>query len=147
MSASKAPAARQQVVDLLVAALPSTRVTWGGPSEAEDIASEMVYLGSVTRTVEIRAMGSPATTTGMVGEEFSFPVIAMGELEGDNEKNAEVRAWALVDAIEQAVRGDLSLGGILNQGAGFGDQEVTTTASDAGWIYRASVELVCTAVI
>lgn len=148
MSTSTAPAARAQVLSLLTAALPSSRVTWGGPSEAEDITDEMVYLGTVTRTVNLRGMGVPASTQGMFDEEYRFPVIAIGRREGDDEQAAEERAWQLVDVIETAIRADLSLDGTLRSlNAEFGDQEVSTEPLNDGWLYRASVELVCTSLI
>lgn len=148
MTASTALAARIAVKALLAAQLSTTtRVTWGGPSETEDLAQEMVYLGPVQRRVEIHAMGQPATQRGSFYEEYNFPVIAIGKLEGDDEQAAETRAWALVDVIEQAIRADLSLGNLLNNGAEFGNQEVSTEPLPDGWLYRASVELVCTGTV
>lgn len=148
MSQSTAPAARAKVVELLTAALTSTKVSWGGPSEAEDITDEMVYLGSVRRNVELRGMGVPASTQGTFSEDYRFPVMAVGRREGDDEQAAETRAWALVDAIETAIRADLSLAGVLHSlHAEFGDQEVSTEPLPDGWLYRASVELVCTSLI
>lgn len=138
MTPSTAPAAKAAIKALLTTALPSTTVTWGGPSESEDVTDEMVYMGSVRRTLDPKVLGAQHFE-----EEYSFPVIALGRLEGDNEQSAETRAWAMVESIEAAIRADLRLGGVLNHFALFGEQEVSTEPLNDGWLYRASVEIVC----
>jgi hypothetical protein len=123
MAASVAPAAKQAILTLLTArpALNLVAITWAAPTEAEDLQDELIFFdGPVVRLPEWRVLGGPSPP---LDETYTLTLKVRNRVYDDDANAAETRTWALVAEIEQAVRGDLRLGGLIRS-LEFGEQEV-----------------------
>ena len=147
MPASTVPAAKQAILDLLTAipALNEVAVTWGEPTEDEDrIASEFVFFdGPVVRRPEWIYLGGD-----YLDETYTLTLRVENYVDGDDRASTEARTWALIDYIEQALRADDTLGGLLKpyrdgQALEFGEQEVGSTPRGSSWRGVGVVPLVC----
>jgi hypothetical protein len=144
MAASTVPAAKQALLDMLRAlpALNAVSVTSVQPTEAEDLADEMMFFEDpVVRVPEWRTLGGPSPP---LDETYTITVAVRNRVYGDDANAAETRTWALVALIETAIRANLRLGGLIRT-LEFGEQEVSTAPLSDGWYGEASVPLVCTA--
>jgi hypothetical protein len=147
VAASTAPAAKQAILTRLKAipALNAVHIDWSEPTETEDIdATEfMFFSGPTVRAPEWRVLGGD-----YLDETYTLTLRVENYLEGDDRAAAEARTWALIDYIEQAVRGDVTLGGVLkgNSAASpitFGTQEVSCLPHSNAWHGIGVVPLVC----
>ena len=142
MAASTVPAAKQAILDLLVARaeLVDVGVTWGSPTENEDLLPELIYFdGPTPRRPEWRILAQP----NPLDEEYVLTLQVHVRQFGDDEATAEARCWALIDEVEQAVRGDLRLGSLLHVPIEFDEQSIEGLPLSDGWIVRGTVPLVC----
>lgn len=146
MAASTVPRAKQAVLDLLIAreALNEVAVTWGSPTEEEKLRDVMIFFdGPAVRLPEWRVLGG-----AYLDETYTLTLIVRNRSVGDDEATTEGRCWALIDEVEQALRGDQTLGGILSDGGerralDFGEQEVKSVPVSDGWYGEGSLQLVC----
>jgi hypothetical protein len=145
MAASHVPAAKQAILDRLAAipALNAVAVTWGEGTEGEDLQPEAIFFdGPVIRQPEWRRMG------GDLDELFTVTLRVENYQDGDDRANTEARTWALIAIIEQALRTDLTLGGLLEprvEGPAleFGEQEVGSTPQSTSWRGVGVLPLIC----
>jgi hypothetical protein len=145
MAASTAPAAKQAILNLLIArpALNTVAIMWGEPTENEDLQAEMIFFdGPVVRQPDWREIGGPSSP---LWEQCTLTLQVRNFAPGDDRATAEQRCWALIDEIEQAVRADLRLGGILRVPVEFGEQEIRALPESDGFSAAGFVPLVCTA--
>lgn len=143
MAASTVPAAKAAILALLIARpnLNTVAITWGGPTEQEDLQDEMVYFDDpVIRRPNWGSLGNRE-----IREEYVLTLRSQNRSVGDDQAGTETRAWALVFEIEQALRADLKLGSTLWQPLEFDEQEYRTVALSDGWYGEISIPLVCTA--
>lgn len=146
MAASTAPAAKQALLDILKDRpnLNAVQITWGEPSEQEDLQDELIYFQDpVTRQPDWRVLGGD-----YLDETYSLILVIKNRTYGDDRGATETRTWALVDEVEQAIREDVTLGGVLkgnsDRGAiDFDEQEVVTSQLSDGWFGVATVPLIC----
>lgn len=148
MAASTVPAAKQAVLDLLTArpALNEVVVTWGQPTENEDFgtASEFMFFESpVVRLPEWKILGG-----AWLDETYTLTLRVETIVAGDDRAAAEQRCWTLIDEIEQALRADRTLGGILQDGTerrslDFDEQTVDSTPHSDAWAAYGVVPIVC----
>lgn len=141
MAASTVATVKQGVIDLLVAipALNEVAVSWGEPTEEEDLRDELIYFRDpVTRSPNWGPLG------GMpIDEEYTLVLVVRNRLVGDDQASAETRAWELLYEVDQVLRGERL--GVLLKPIDFGDQELTTHPLSDGWYGEIVVPLVCTA--
>lgn len=76
-------------------------------------------------------------------ESFVLPVIVHAILIGGTTNSAKARLWALAYEVEQAVRGDLTLGGTVRDCKPDGFDDPTTLPTDEGWWASTTVRLFC----
>jgi hypothetical protein len=101
----------------------------------------MIYFdGPVVRLPEWKVLAVPAP----LDEEYTITLRVQVRQALDDEATTEARCWVLINEIEQAVRGNLRLGGLL-RGLSFGEQSVEGVPLSDGWIVHGIVPLVCTA--
>jgi hypothetical protein len=147
MAASTAPEAKRRILALLLdrAELNEVKISPGGPTEEEDREPEMVYFdGPTVRDPSWIVMG------GQMDEDYTLTLIVELTKPGDDEIDAEERCWELIDEIEQALRADLSLDGLLQGDGlnetpplGFGQQDVQTIPHGDAWRAQATVPVQC----
>lgn len=147
MAASTVPAAKQAILDLLTARpnLNLVAITWGEPTEQEDkqVDELIFFLGGVGRQPDWRVLGGD-----YLDETYTLTLQVQNRFYGDDPAACEARTWELVDEIEQAIRADTTLGGIVkgnsDRGAiDFGEQEVDSHPLSDGWVGVATVPLIC----
>jgi hypothetical protein len=141
MAASTVPACKQAILDLLKArpALNEVAITWGAPTETEDLAEEMVFFDDpVVRRPNWGPLGA-----GNIDEEYVLTLKVRNHFPDDDQAAAETRAWELVYEIEQSLRGQRP-GGLLKP-IDFDEQEYRTNPLSDGWFGEISIPLVCTA--
>lgn len=147
MAASTAPEAKRRILTLLRARsnLNAVQITPGSPTETEDEQPEMIYFdGPVTRDPSWIVLGP------QMDEDYTLTLRVDLLKAGDDEIAAEERCWVLVDEIEQALRADQSLSGLLQgdglnetPSLGFGPQDVQTIPHGGAWRAQATVPVQC----
>lgn len=116
-------------------------LSWGGPTETEDMAPEGIFFGVTEREQEWQGIGR---ATRPRRESYTLEVVAYVIRDGDVERETEERVWALVDEIEALVAEDPSLAGALNEFATPGDVRVESRPSGpSAWQSRATVAIEC----
>lgn len=143
MSDSTVPAAKAAILTLLQGAsgLAGVKVSWGGPTQLEDVKREMVHLGDVEQDEEDRGFN---TTT----EDYTLDIVVIVRRHGDNEQATETRLWAIRQEIADLIDTNYTLGGVLNEtGARVDRTRQENLPTDEGWFSRAYVTVRCRAVI
>lgn len=122
--------------------LAGVRITWGGPTEEDDLAYEHIWLGRVVREApEFVAIGQQK-----IDEDYTVEVVVQARKGGDNEQATEERLWALEAECEAAIRADLSLGGVLGQHwAEIGRAEQVNNPIPNEWVSRVTFTVRCRA--
>lgn len=146
MAASTVPAAKAAILTMLrtLPDLNEASIEWGAPTEHEDVVGEMMYFEDpVTRQPSWRVLGGD-----YLDEVYTLTLTVAVRADGDDQASTESRCWDLVALIEQTLRADTSLGGVLkgnsdNHDLAFGEQEVGSTPSSRGWVGVAVVPLIC----
>jgi len=142
VAASTVPQAKAALLAMLRArpALNEVAVTWAGPTENEDVRDQMIFFdGPVLRQPEWVVLGADK-----LDERYTLTLHVETYTPGDDPDVAEQRCWALIDEIEQAVRDDDTLGGLLiGEGVTFGEQEVAAVPANNDWKAVGVVPLDC----
>jgi len=144
MAASTVPAAKAAILAMLRArpALNEVAITWGEPTEKEDIQPEMIFFdGPVPRLPSWATLGAD----NPLDEEYTVTLQVRSYTPGDDPDIAEQRCWTLIDEIEQGIRADLRLGGLLRVPIVFDEQTVDAVPQSNDWAAVGLVPLVCTA--
>ncbi len=146
MPATTAPTAKARILALIAARpnLSAITPTWGGPTEAEDLAEEMIYLGRTLGTEEWRTLGA-----GNRHESYLIAVHVVVLKYGDDEQATEERAFALLDEISAALAADkfLAAGGtqLLYTPAAIESWEQTNTPTPDQWGAQIVAQIRCEA--
>ncbi len=147
MAASTVPAAKAAILEALKTrpALNEVQITWGEPTETEDLGDALIFFDSepVTRQPEWRVLG-----TGQLDETYIITLVVRNRLFGDEPADVEQRCWELIDQVEQQLRLDPHLGGILSdsqdaRALSFDEQQVRSSPLSDGWMAEGTVPLVC----
>jgi hypothetical protein len=141
---STAAQAKRAILDLLATsdALEGVELSWAGPTQDADVKHRMVWLGKTVQTEKW------ATSLGAKkrDEDYHVTVIAQVWKDGDDPEQTELKAWDLQSAVSEAIRADLTLGGLLAQFAELSSTEVEPLpASPRGWRARAEMKVHCVA--
>lgn len=90
---------------------PQPEIKYGQPTEGEDapFAGEMVFLG------ETRGTSTPPGMGNRRDETYTLRFVIDVRHEGDDEQTTENRAWELLEAAENAVWTDVTIGGTVNR--------------------------------
>lgn len=143
MASSTAPEAKARIIALLQArpGLAGVQVTWGSPTEDEDIRREMIYLGATEIDGEWRTLGGQWRH-----ESYSIALTVHVAQYGDNEQATEERAFALLDEVSGALASDSWLGGLL-EGAPAALERITQTNTPGPqqWAAQVSAQVRCEA--
>ena len=143
MAASTVPACKAAILTLLKArpALNQVQITWGEPTEAEDLADELVFFEDpVRRLANWGHLGNP----NPIDETYILLLKVRNRLFGDDQQATEERCWQLVYEIEQVLRGARP-GGLLKPIDFTEEQEYRTNQLSDGWFGEIEIPLVCTA--
>ena len=143
MANSTVPAAKAALLSIFATALAgeSVDISWAAPSDDEDYTDEMVWLGDVDYEDSFKVLGAQR-----IDEEYTIPVSIQVVREGDNPQATEERWWALRALCVNALRDDLTLGGVVNQWVGsFPSNNETRPAGPKQWLSRGTVSLTCRA--
>jgi hypothetical protein len=129
----------------MLAAIPALNqvgITWGEPTKQDELQDELIFFEDPTaRTPFWRTQGGPSPP---LDETYTLTLKVRNRVYNDDANAAETRTWALVAIVEQAVRANLRLGGLIRS-LEFGDQEVFTSDLSDGFYGEATVPLICTA--
>ena len=143
MANSTVPAVKAALVSTFSTALTGqgVSVTWAAPSDEDDYVNEMVWLGDTDHDEEFRVLGAQR-----IDESYTVDVQIQTVKEGDNPQATEERWWAIRALCVNALRADLTLGGIVNQWIGpFPTRIETRPAGPKQWLSRGTVSLRCRA--
>lgn len=136
-----AATAKQRIITALQAraGLAGVTVSYGAPSSSDEIDPEMIFLGDVRFSQAWAALGARRRD-----EDYTIDLTVHVYQDGDEEQVVEERLWALFGEIEQALRDDPTLGGLLAMDAEIDGGEQTTRPSDpGGWVSRLSLRVRC----
>ena len=149
MSASTAPGVKQALIDLLEdrPALEGVTIQWAGPSNTDEVKPKMIWFGKTVRDSEWSGLGAKsAGRRPPRREEYTVKVIVYRYLEGNVPKQCEQDCEDLVTEIEDAIYGDVTLGGLLAEWAEVKRVETETmVANESGWNSEAVLDVRCTA--
>lgn len=111
---STAPQAKAAILTLLAGrpALATVDRRWGGPTDEDDVLEEAIWLGDVSLEEDWGELGQRRKD-----ETYTIDMTIAVRKYGDDEQGTETRCWALLGEVEQALRADPSLGGLLNRRA------------------------------
>jgi hypothetical protein len=142
VAVSTVPAAKQKILDLLAANgdLAGVTITWAAPTNDSDYQEDNIWLGDVDQEEEFKVLGAYK-----IDETYTIPVHIQAVKQGDVEKDAEVRFWALREEVISSIRSNLTLDGVLNQWAGTFPTRVEVRPTPNGWLARGEVSLTCRA--
>lgn len=144
---STIPACKAYLLALLTTAVndPAVLVCYGPPGIY--FPDDIIYIGDADRTIRPLGMvggGGP----GAFLEEYIVRIMLRSFRAGGGEQAvvADGRAWQLVGIIDTAIRGDMTFGGLLIEGAP--DVQTSTLDFDPdhkGWESAVVYEVRCTA--
>jgi hypothetical protein len=154
MAASSIPAAKAALLAAIRAQALTTNspianayVDWSGPADPSQAPQvDRVFL---TDTVAITREWGPGIGQQRIVENYTLQIVVETVVAGNDPQATEVRLWSLVNEVEQAVRADVKLGGTVPRGALVGDipAQQMGPADDDHWLARATLHVVCEAVI
>ena len=140
--AHPAPRAKAAILTQLQArpSLSAVRISWGGPTEEEDITEDMIWLG------DIEIPEDDWSELGAQRRRMTFNVgfsIAVRRY-GDDEQTTEQQAWDYYDEFVAALRTDYTLGGTVQQFAAVPARQINQPAGPQQWGSLISGQVVCT---
>lgn len=146
MPATTAPAAKSAILAAIAArpALTAITPTWGGPTEADDLAEEMIHLGRTIGEGEWRTLGAPNRH-----ESYLIAVHIIVLKYGDDEQATEERAFELLDEVSAALYADKFLANgatnLLYTPAAIESWEQTNTPTPEQWGAQIVAQVRCEA--
>ena len=119
---------------------PQPEIKYGQPTEGEDapFGGEMIFLGETRGTSTPPGMGSRRDET------FNLRFVIDVRHEGDDEQTTENRAWELLEAAENAVWADTTIGGTVNRVTGVETTQVNVPEPQA-WRSQIVADVACVA--
>jgi hypothetical protein len=110
MAASTIPAAKAALLTAIQArvALAGVHVAWGVPADLP-AEPERIYVGDAVDVSRVWA----SLGAYRLDESYTLQVHVETFAGGNDQRTVEERLWVLVNEVEQAVRGDLTLAGAV----------------------------------
>jgi hypothetical protein len=114
-------------------------ITWGAPTEKEDVTYDMIYLGPVN--------DQPAEDTFLVlggvrvDETYRLTVMVDVYRYGDDEQATELRAWQLHDGVLSVLDADHTIGGTVNRITGFRVRQSNPVPQPSQWRSQILIEV------
>ena len=114
-------------------------ITWGSPTEAEDVTFDAIYLGGVDIADDFRVLGASRSD-----ETYALPIVIDIRRYGDDEQDTEKRAWDLHNQVLTLVRADMTLGGAISHITGYRvRQPPSSIPSPDQWRTQIVIEMTC----
>jgi hypothetical protein len=149
VSASTAPGVKDALIDLLEGrpALAGVTIRWAGPSSPDEVKPKMIWFGKTERDSEWSGLGAKSVGRRPPRrEEYTVKVVVYRYLEGNDPKRCEQDCEDIVTEIEEAIFGDVTLGGLLAEWAEVKRVETETmVANESGWNCEAVLDVRCVA--
>lgn len=114
-------------------------ISWGGPTEGEDVTFDMLYLGPTNdppADEDFTTLGG-----GRVDESYRLSVFADVYRYGDDEQATEERAWQLHDGVLTVLCADHTIGGTVNRITGFRVRQVNPIPTPQHWRSQIQIEV------
>lgn len=114
-------------------------ISWGGPTESEDIAYDMVYFGPTNDPPaedDFTTLGG-----GRVDESYRLSVAVDVYRFGDDEQATEQRAWQLHDGVMSVLLADKTIGGTVNRIESFRVRQVNPVPTPQHWRSQILIEV------
>lgn len=112
-------------------------ISWGAPTETEDIGYDMVYLGP-TEVPEDQFVTLGATRTD---EDYRITVFVDVYKFGDDEQATELRAWQLLDGVMSVLVANPTLSGTVNRMPGFRFRQVNPVPTPQHWRSQIQIDV------
>lgn len=129
MTISTIPAAKQALFDRLAARITDAGVSYGTPPSWQP--NRLVWVGEANRDVAPSAMvGSGGT--GWLREDYTIDIHIRVSLQATNGAVVDVAAYEILAAVEDAIRDDPSLGGVVAVARPSGSTEDQTAEQQKG---------------
>lgn len=112
-------------------------ISWGQPTEPEDITYDMIYLGP-TEVPENQYVTLGGARTD---ETYSIHVLVDVYRYGDDEQATEARAWELLNGVISVIATEKTLGGTVNRVTGFRFRQVNPVPSAQNWRSQILIEV------
>jgi hypothetical protein len=140
MATSTIPALKAALLSLLAARtnLSGVQVVWGAP--LPNPGREFIALAGTEGEQQTAAIGRLRRE-----EEYRLTIYASTLREGQNQQACTERAFALVAEIEDAVRADPSIGGVVRTALVDGPFTLEEGATDSHRTALVTISLLCTA--
>lgn len=113
-------------------------ITWGAPTETEDITYDMIYLGPTNDQPaedEFVSLGG-----GRVDETYRLSLIVDVYRFGDDEQATEQRAWQLHDGVLSVLCANPTIGGTVNRVNSFRVRQSNPVPSPQHWRSQILIE-------
>jgi hypothetical protein len=117
-------------------------VTWGSPTENEDVALDAIYFGGTEIADDFRVLGA-----GRSDETYYLTVVVDVRRFGDDEQATEQRAWVLHDNVLTLLRANMTLTGAINRVTGYRVRQGNPVPSPSQWRSQILIEVGCVGLI
>src|SRR5690349_6724925 len=114
-------------------------ITWGQPTENEDVTYDMIYLGPTNDPPaddDFVSLGG-----GRVDEVYRLSVMVDVFRFGDGEQATEQRAWQLHDGVMTVLCADHTIGGTVNRISGFRVRQSNPVPTPQHWRSQIRIEV------
>ncbi len=112
-------------------------ISWGGPTESEDITYDMIYLGpTAVPENEYVTLGA-----GRTDETYRISVLVDVYRYGDDEQATEQRAWQLLDGVMTVIAANKTISDTVNRTVGFRFRQVNPVPSPQHWRSQILIEV------
>lgn len=140
MAASTAPAAKAAIETALTAsaALTGVAVEWGRPAKPPTTKERIYIVGVDQVSREWAGLGQQR-----LREEYRVELLVENVEAGQDKKACEQRWWAIVNAIEIAIRADIDLGGAVQDARPQVRQQRLGVTDDDSLISTGLVDVIC----
>ena len=113
-------------------------ITWGSPTEEEDVVLEAVYFGDTEIADTFRILGATRSD-----ESYRLRVVIDVRKWGDDEQSTEQRAWVLHDEILTLLRNNMDLSGAINRITGYVVRQGNPAPSPQMWRATVVIDVQC----
>lgn len=113
-------------------------ITWGAPTEKEDVTYDMIYLGPVN---DQPAEDQFLVLGDRVNESYRLTVMVDVYRYGDDEQATELRAWQLHDGVLSVLAADRTISGTVTQLTGFRVRQSNPVPQPSQWRSQILIEI------
>ncbi len=118
-------------------------ISWGGPTESEDITFDMIYLGPT----EVPQNEYVTLGAGRTDESYRISVLVDVYRYGDDEQATEQRAWQLLDGVMTVLAADKTISGTVNRTTGFRFRQVNPVPTPQHWRSQILIEVAVVGIV